>query len=178
MDRWQQVSQLYHAALERTAGERAGFLREACAGDARLRQEVELLLAQGETAERLLAVPALDVAATVMGNDEVPSLIGRQLGTYRLQSLLGTGGMGEVYRARDTGSAGTWQSRSCRSSSPHEADRLARFEREARVLAALNHPNIATIHGVEESDGVTRARHGAGRGRDAGRPHRAWTHST
>ena len=53
MDRWQQVSQLYHAALERTAGERAGFLREACAGDARLRQEVELLLAQGETAERL-----------------------------------------------------------------------------------------------------------------------------
>ena len=80
-------------------------------------------------------------------------LTGRRLGVYQIQAV-GAGGMGEVYRARDTRSGATSRSRSCPSAFAADPDRLARFEREARVLASLNHPNIAAIYGLEDADGV------------------------
>ena len=100
-DRWQQVSQLYHAALAQDARERGRFLAQACGGDDALRREVESLLAHEGTAEGFLAAPALEMAAKVMAEDAGGSLTGRQIGTYQIQSALGAGGMGEVYRARD-----------------------------------------------------------------------------
>ena len=80
--------------------------------------------------------------------------IGTRFGPYEIVAILGAGGMGEVYRARDTGSRATSRSRSCPRRSPVDPERLARFEREARTLAALNHPNIAAIYGLEDADGV------------------------
>ena len=76
---------------------------------------------------------------------------GTKLGPYEIVSPLGAGGMGEVYRARDARSSARWRSRSCRRQFAEDAERLARFEREAQVLASLNHPHIAAIYGLEKA---------------------------
>ena len=78
---------------------------------------------------------------------------GKPLGAYELVAPLGAGGMGEVYRARDTKLSARWPSR-CSRPFARDPERITRFEREARVLASLNHPNIAAIYGLEEADGV------------------------
>ena len=83
-----------------------------------------------------------------------PSLIGRQLGAYRIVSLLGKGGMGEVYRAHDTKLGRDVAIKVLPTEFAAEAERLTRFETEARVLAALNHPHIAAIYGFEEAEGT------------------------
>ena len=152
-ERWQQVERLYNAALEREASQRAAFLTQACRGDDELRHEVESLLAQDDGAS-LLEKPALDVAAKALGGDGGPSLLGRQIGGYQVISLLGAGGMGEVYEARDSKLGRKVAIKILPATFANDAERLARFQREARMLAALNHPNIATIHGLEQSGGV------------------------
>jgi serine/threonine protein kinase len=115
---------------------------------------VELLLAQAVSADGFLGSPALAAAAHTMTNSAGSLLIGRRLGVYAIQTLLGAGGMGEVYRARDTRLGRDVAIKILPRAFIADQDRLARFEREARMLAALNHPNIATIYGVEESDNV------------------------
>jgi Tol biopolymer transport system component len=153
-DRWQQIEQLYHAALEREENQRVAFLKEACAGDDALRQEVESLLAQGDGAEGFLESPALDVAAKMLSEEPGRSLLGRRIGSYQILSLLGAGGMGEVYEARDSKLGRNVAMKVLPAVFANDPERLSRFEREARMLASLNHPNIATIHGLEQSDGV------------------------
>src|SRR5437867_1324820 len=101
-ERSRQVEQLYHAARERDPAQRAVFLDQACAGDQALRHEVDSLLAEDASVESFLETPALDFVPTISGEDAGQSLIGRRLGSYQCVSLLGKGGMGEVYRARDT----------------------------------------------------------------------------
>ena len=152
-ERWQHVERLYHEALEREASQRAGFLREASPGDDALRREVESLLAQ-EDGGSLLEKPALEVAAKALAGDSGPSLLGRQIGGYQVICLLGAGGMGEVYEARDSKLGRKVAIKILPASFANDAERLARFQREARMLAALNHPNIATIYGLEQSDSV------------------------
>ncbi len=153
-DRWRQISEVYHAALTRDPRDRAGFLREACAGDDALHQEVASLLTNESHAASFLAEPALAVAAGIVTNDGGTILTGRRIGVYQLHSLLGAGGMGEVYRARDTKLGRDVAFKILPRVFTADPDRLARFEREARVLASLNHPHIGAIYGVEESDGV------------------------
>jgi eukaryotic-like serine/threonine-protein kinase len=152
-DRWKRIEQLYHSALEREGNQRAAFLRDACAGDDALRQEVESLLAQEKGAKGFLEAPVLEVAAKIFGEDQGPSLVGRQLGSYQVVSLLGAGGMGEVYQAHDSKLGRNVAIKVLPAAFVHDPDRLSRFQREARMLAALNHPNIATIHGLEEDTG-------------------------
>jgi len=89
-----------------------------------------------------------------MAEDAAPSLIGRQLGTYEVLSLLGAGGMGEVYRARDTRLNRDVALKILPDAFAREADRLERFRREARAVASLNHPHIVTIYSIEEHDDV------------------------
>ena len=101
-ERRRRVEDVCDAALDRDARERAAFVAAACGGDEALRQEVEALLAHAQTAERFLAAPIGAVAAHVLGDEPGASLVGRQVGAYQIVSHLGTGGMGEVYRARDT----------------------------------------------------------------------------
>jgi Tol biopolymer transport system component len=153
-DRWQQVSQLYHAALAKDASERGPFLAQTCEGDDAVRREVESLLAREGTVEGFLAAPALEMAAKVMAEDSGGSLTGRQMGTYQIQSALGAGGMGEVYRARDRKLNRDVALKVLPEHFALDAARLARFRREAQILASLNHPNIAAIYGLEESTSV------------------------
>jgi TolB-like protein/tetratricopeptide (TPR) repeat protein len=152
--RWQQIEQLYHAALEREESQRAAYLLEVCAGDDALRREVESLLAQKKRGDGFRESPAVEVAAKMSAIDANRSLSGQQLGPYKILSLLGAGGMGEVYQAHDTKLARDVAIKVLPAAFVHDPERLARFQREARMLAALNHPNIATIHGLEQSDGV------------------------
>ena len=146
--RWQRVQHLYHSALERPASARAEFLREACAGDAALLHEVQSLLDQPISAEQFLTGGEADP-------DGTPSVCdGQRLGIYQIQAFIGRGGMGEVYRARDTKLGREVAIKILPRVFTTDPDRLARFEREARVLASLNHPHIGAIYGLEESDGV------------------------
>ena len=149
-ERWTTVDRLFGAALERAPHERAAFLREACAGDESLRADVESLLTHASRAAGFLSTPAS--AGEAVGDGA--SFVGRQLGPYSIQVPLGVGGMGEVYRARD----GTLGRDVAIKILPRifstDPDRRARFDREARLLAALNHPHIGAIYGVEDSDGV------------------------
>ena len=98
-------------------------------------------------------------------------LTGQRLGVYQLQERIGAGGMGEVYRARDTRLGRDVAIKILPQAFTADPDRLARFEREARVLASLNHPNIAAIYGLEEADGLRGTGARAGGGRDARRAH-------
>jgi serine/threonine-protein kinase len=96
----------------------------------------------------------LEKLAKKVAQHETPSLLGQQLGSYQVLSSLGAGGMGEVYRAHDTKLQREVAIKVLPKAFVDDSDRLARFRREAQVLASLNHPNIATIHGMEQDDGV------------------------
>ena len=153
-ERWRRVEELYHAALARDEFSRGAFLAEICAGDVSLRQEVESLLEQSASADGFLDKPAVAIATQLVGDVGASVLTGRRLGVYQVQSRIGTGGMGEVYRARDTKLGRDVAIKILPRAFTTDPDRLARFQREARILASFNHPNIATIHGVEDNDGV------------------------
>jgi serine/threonine-protein kinase len=139
-DRWERIEEIYHAVLARPAEARAVFVREACGDDVSLRMEVESLLAQDASAASFLETPAAG-----------RSLMGRRLGPYQVTGLLGAGGMGEVYRASDTTLNRDVALKILPEALAPDPDRLARLKREARVLASLNHPNIAAIYGFEDS---------------------------
>jgi Tol biopolymer transport system component len=147
------VEEVCDAALDRDSGERAAFIASACGDDGALRQEVEALLAHAQSAEDFLAAPIGAVAVQVLG-DGVTSLVGRQIGVYTILSRLGAGGMGEVYRARDTRLGRDVAVKVLPYVFVSDPDRLARFEREAHLLATLNHPHIGAIYGIEEAAGV------------------------
>jgi Tol biopolymer transport system component len=151
-ERWAEVERLYHAALARSGDARATFLADACAGDASLRQEVESLLAQASGEAGFLSTPAAARAGELLGDG--PSVIGRQLGPYTIVERLGAGGMGEVYRARDNRLGREVAIKILPQIFTSDPNRLARFEREARALASLNHPHIGAIYGLENLDGT------------------------
>ena len=148
-DRWRQVEELFHRALEREEPDRAAFLDEACAGDEVLRQEVESLLAE-ESESGFMETPAIDEEARELAQENRPGLEGRRIGSFEILSLLGRGGMGEVWRARDAKLRREVAVKTLPEEFAKDRERLARFEREATLLASLNHPNIAAIYGLEE----------------------------
>jgi serine/threonine-protein kinase len=152
-ERWDQVQELYHAARACAEADRTEFLANACGGDVGLQREVQALLDQRVSTGSFvdfLGGPALAQLRDVATED----LTGRQLGNYRVLSLLGRGGMGEVYRVRDGKLGRDVAIKILPRGFTSDPERLARFEREARVLAALNHPHIAAIYGFEELDGL------------------------
>ena len=137
---WQHVKEVFQAALDHEPPERAAFVRDACAGDSALQAEVESLLTAHERADSFAERPAT-----------VP--LGESFGAYRVTGWLGAGGMGEVYRAHDAKLDRDVALKVLPEVSAFDPDRLRRFRREAQILASLNHPNIAAIHGIEEDDG-------------------------
>src|SRR5713101_6256745 len=142
-DRWREVERLYHAALERDPEARAAFLSEASGGDEKLLAEVRSLLEQ-HTADSRLDRAVWEPAAESTGTRFAA---GTQLGQYRIEAALGAGGMGEVFRARDT--------RLNRTVAIKISKRrfTGRFKSEARAVAALNHPNIVQIYELGSEDG-------------------------
>jgi len=151
-ERWKRIEEVYQAAVVRAPADRNAFLEGACTGDDSLRREVEALLAV--STEGRLDTPALAAAAHLVSNPAASVLSDRRIGAYQIEARIGAGGMGEVYRARDTRLGRGVAIKVLPRSFAADPDRLARFEREARMLAALNHPHIATIHGLEELDGM------------------------
>src|SRR5688572_1800787 len=141
------VERICLAALERPANERAAFLADACHGDDALRQEVESLLAHASPAEQFLEHPAVEGSDALTGLSGLS--LGQHLGPYHIMARLGVGGMGEVYRARDTQLGREVAIKILPVVFASDPERLARFEREARVLASLNHPHIAALYGIE-----------------------------
>ena len=106
-DRWRRIAQLYEAALQCAPSERSAFLESECSGDEMLRREVERLIVANDQAGDFLASPASEVApsgllAATKAEDDDASLVGRQVGSYKILDPLGVGGMGEVYRAHDS----------------------------------------------------------------------------
>jgi TolB-like protein/tetratricopeptide (TPR) repeat protein len=154
-DRQTWISALHHAALARAPGERSAFLKEACAGDEALRQEVESLLDDESASAQFVETPAVEVAAAIGSAPSGPQMVGRTLGPYRIVAPLGAGGMGEVYRARDSKLGREVAIKILPAHFTADPERRARFAREARLLATLNHPHIGAIYGLEETDGLT-----------------------
>jgi serine/threonine protein kinase len=143
---WGLLEQIYQSALEQPAENRAAFVARACGGDESLRREVESLLEQGT--DDFLNAPAWESAArawaaSATGGESGMSLAaGERLGPYEITTKIGAGGMGEVYRARDTRLR---REVAIKVSTERFSDR---FEREARSIAALNHPSICTLYDV------------------------------
>ena len=151
-ERWRQVEQVYHAALECASAERAAFLDQACAGDETLRREVESLLRFDERAEHFIEAPALELAAQAQATAQTELLTGQMISHYQVLSLLGEGGMSEVYLAFDPRLERQVALKLLPPQFTQDADRLRRFIQEAKAASALNHPNIITIHEIGESD--------------------------
>ena len=153
-ERWRQVEQLFHCAQERDPGDRAAFLVQACQGDQALRGEVESLLDQrNKSGYALLGRPAWEVAPNpVDGATETCFGPGTQLGPYRIEAILGKGGMGEVFRAKDTRLSRAVAIKVILPSRRHASDNTERFIQEARAASALNHPHIVTIYDVGSKD--------------------------
>src|SRR5450432_2347697 len=138
-DRFRQIEELYHAAREATAGERVALLAQT---DPELRRELESLFAL-RAGDEFLERPAIRNAPELLADATVTSVsVGTCLGPYRIESKLGEGGMGEVFRAVDTRLGRAVAIKTTRE------EFSARFEREARAISSLNHPNICTLHDV------------------------------
>ena len=148
---WRQAEELFHAALEQPPENRRAFLDSACGEDAELRHHVDQLVSAQENAGSFLDRTGIDLTATIHAAE---SLVGRQFGNYRVVSPLGVGGMGEVYRAHDTKLSRDVAFKTLPPEFARDRERVARFRREARTLASLNHPHIAAIYGVEELEGT------------------------
>ena len=150
-ERWTLVDRLLGEALEQEPHERAAFLRQACGDDEELRRDVESLLVHERDAGDFLHHPPLELVGTGSMSTHQRLPVDRELGPYRILEWLGSGGMGDVYRARDTRLNRDVALKVLPALLAAEPDRLDRFKREAQVLASLNHPHIAAIYGVEDS---------------------------
>jgi eukaryotic-like serine/threonine-protein kinase len=150
-ERWQQVKAVLDAALEHDRHERAAFISKACDGDEHLRKELESLIISYEQAGSFIEEPAVESLAEIIA-DKGESLINRELGSYQVEALLGTGGMGEVYLAKDTRLDRRIALKVLPAHLSDDKDRLRRFQQEARAASSLNHPNILTIYEVGEDN--------------------------
>src|SRR2546426_2228509 len=144
-ERWRQIDQLLEAAMDREPAKRAAFINQACAGDEDLRREVASLLDSHDHAASFIETPPEDVVAGMVAEQQSRSMLGRTLGHYQLHTLLGAGGMGEVYRARDTRLDRDVAVKILPEHLAQDSKALRRFEREAKAVAALSHPNILAI---------------------------------
>ncbi len=152
-ERWQHIKSLLHSALARDPAQRESFLAAACANDEALRQDVESLISAHEQAGHFIEAPAFELMADSLDH-KTDSMVGRSLGHYRVISLLGAGGMGQVYLAEDTRLGRKIALKILTTHFTRDSDRLRRFQQEARAASALNHPNILTIHEIGEIDSL------------------------
>ncbi|HEY2712405.1 MAG TPA: protein kinase [Chthoniobacterales bacterium] len=154
-ERWQRVNDLFHSAIERAPEEWTAFLDEACDGDDGLCREVKSLLNSHERTQTFIELPAFEVAPELLVSDRTDALIGELIGHYRIDSLIGLGGMGEVYLAHDEQLGRKAALKLLPQHLTADETQLSRFKNEARSASALNHPNILTVYEI----GVEAGRH-------------------
>src|SRR5689334_595979 len=147
-ERWQQVNDLFQSVADRTPDERRAFLQTACQGDEALRREVESLITSHESAQNFIESPAFEVAPELLASKHPGAIKGELIGRYRIESLIGVGGMGEVYLARDEELGRKVALKFLPERLTADKTQLSRFKSEARTASALNHPNILTVYEI------------------------------
>lgn len=152
-ERYKRIKDLFYLALERPPAERPSFLDEACGDDAALRAKVEALLAADEQAGNFMDAPAYEVVAEILSKNSTVLPEGERVGHYQIIALLGSGGMGDVYLARDTRLGRKVSLKFLPEYLTNDDSRVRRFKQEARAASALNHPNLLTIYEIEQVDG-------------------------
>jgi len=149
-DRWQRIEEVFHRAAELAPGDRADFLATVCAGDLELRREVESLLANDDSQDNLIAAAVSQAAGKLP--DSMPAshagLIGQRIGPYQVDQLIGEGGMGLVFKARDVQLNRSVAIKVLPAERLSDPERKRRFLQEAKATSLLNHPNIVTVHGI------------------------------
>ncbi len=157
--RWQRIEEIFHDAIELPASQRAAFLSAACAGDDQLRREVDTLLAHDDSSGNLVEaavneaveqLPAEPGADSGLRSDQ---LIGKHIGVFHITELIGKGGMGMVFKARDTQLNRTVAIKALPLDSHSGLEARRRFVQEAKATSALNHPNIVTVHSIIHEGG-------------------------
>jgi eukaryotic-like serine/threonine-protein kinase len=152
-NRWQRIEKLYFKALEFPTGERARFLADETAGDEELYREVFSLLKSHEHSGDFLSEPEFALGLQILAEPNHVFRAGQEFGKYTIIKFLGSGGMGEVYQARDNKLERIVALKVLPADLASNNERIRRFMQEARSASALNHPNILTIHEIGESDG-------------------------
>ena len=150
-NRFQEAKRLYNSALELEPAQREAYLAEACAGDEALRKEVESLLGCRTAAQDFFDTPVVQPDA----QDSPADLTGHRLSHFEIIEKIGEGGMGVVYKARDTHLDRVIALKVLPPEKVADLERKRRFVQEAKAASALNHPNIVTIHDIDTADGVT-----------------------
>jgi len=154
-EEWERCVEIFSAALRRQSEQRAAFIDHACAGDESLRREVMLLLCSHEESGDFISAPVFVSAPELLTDDDPDALVGTQIGPYRIESVLGRGGMGVVYLALDERLGRKVGLKLLPQSLAADMTHLGRLKREARTASALNHPNIVTIHEIGEADSTS-----------------------
>src|SRR5437867_893722 len=149
---WENLKEIFHAAVALAPAERHAYLDRACDGDASLRAAVESLLKSHEETGNFVDAPAYQAAAEMLA-DGIDLKPGKNIAHYRIVRLIGEGGMGQVYLAEDTKLHRRVSLKFLSKNFTQDRERLRRFEQEARAISALNHPNTLTIHEINETDG-------------------------
>ncbi len=148
--RLQTIEEIFHSALDQESDQIDAFLDAACEGDELLRGEVEALLASHQRAGDFIEIPVAGLATRIVENRQADLLLGHTIGHYKLSERLGSGGMGEVYLATDLVAGRKAALKLLPTRFTSDAERLKRFQQEARAVVGLNHPNILTVYEIGE----------------------------
>src|ERR1044072_6657508 len=147
-ERWQQINELFQFTAERTAEQVRTFLQTACQGDEGFRGEVESLIVAYKRAENLIESPAFEVVPELLTDGRPDAIVGESIAHYWIESLIGVGGMGEVYLAHDERLGRKVALKFLPERLTANSAQLSRFKSEARAASALNHPNILTVYEI------------------------------
>src|SRR5437870_2766681 len=150
----QTIEEIFRAALDQEPGQIGAFLDTACEGDELLRRKVEALLASRQRADSFIETSAVGLATRIIENGQADLLIGRTIGHYKLSERIGTGGMGDVYLATDITAGRKAAVKLLPARFTGDAERLKRFQQEARAVVGLNHPNILTVYEIGEDHSI------------------------
>src|SRR6266513_3239354 len=152
--RLQTIEEIFHAALDQEPDQVGAFLDAACEGDDVLRRKVEALLSSHQRAGSFIETPVAGIATRIIENGQADLLVGQTIGHYKLSERIGTGGMGDVYLATDMTAGRKAALKLLPERFTGDAERLKRFQQEARAVVGLNHPNILTVYEIGEDHSI------------------------
>jgi len=146
----QTIEEIFYAALDQEPDDVARFLETACEGDELLRRKVEALLASRQRVGSFIETSTVGIATRIIENEQADLLVGQTFGHYKISKRIGSGGMGEVYLATDMTAGRKAALKLLPMRFTGDANRLKRFQQEARAVVGLNHPNILTVYEIGE----------------------------